>query len=1191
MSETQINNTRSTSSKHNMPLNEKITLGIVDTSHQIDEMSHAMADKALSSGPEESGGVRGFIRKIWKYNLFAEYLRQREIISVQRQIMNADNAFAVEGDTDRTNHENAHRAIMERFIRAREEENGIRAFLHKGESIESLGEGEDERKNSFKELVLDYAQDLISEEDFIARKKDLFVSLQQDSTLLKNSRMYADNTLVVAQQVKEALRHDEGLHLLDVQLDVFLGKAVTGTKTKQQLSSAEKILEKLNKSFSLFTHPTVVSAAVAMVYDLGSFATKRFTSSKAAAVGTVGASAVVGGVVAGLREGYLTTKEREQDMREAARGESAKRSDSRRLVLEACRYEMREAQELMNSLRMALYDRHPLSGDTILKDLGEKDIERVLEIIADADARVEISDEKEVDLIRYSSKELLEQERLDLDKVRNEAKKQINTLARVKHLWSKEGDFEAILASKKEEQKHAILESMEKRDRFFQKEKRKRVARAVVSATTVGAVIGMSLTELYQYLGESSLGQWYRGDTSEAHGSDHHGVVSEETQSLQEVLQPSENTTRQEEIVLPESNPQPQVSYESVSAQAFMWQHPEAWTVHRVSWLNGDTLRPSQMPKVGIFLGGIHGSGINQNGEYEFSIDAMKKGLFRGVDSRAISEIHSGNLKMLFTLSEDSQDRAFEFPVGHDGKVVIAANHPLGELLLTSENGSLKLLAQHAELVQVLERDDHNPSLTVRVLATVVGEGVENVQREIATPVTLDQPYISPQTLEHQEAIATKSHTDEKTAISPNFPEEIAAPALPLTPRQPLEVTQTTQERDTGEKSVIEYIERSIQEAQDVESLAKIILTLEALDDPTSGDISKESVVRQMLFISDTLEQSKTLFTPDGKKQNTPEYTWLMKIYEGSFHPLTDRFGIRNKFLELFRSKVDTFVSQPETKQQENKWISDTQKTALLTEQVAKAANDKVLCAILKSMESTTLESGAKLLEKGSSQNVSRFFQIATAKKDEVSRGDIAFVEVMSTQKSRSAQIHLEALQALPQDFGIRDKCISLLESMVRTWKEAYITSVRLDANKASENPDIISGRSDNEAVTAHAAIPFHGDIAMFTQKVERYLQTKKPKFNELIELYTIAGEESPQSTDAMKEALQLFADRYDSVKFIRFHDPRFAERTPQEIERMLQWSMYAYWRKKASLPESFSVVSPSGKAVEVRRATDKSQG
>lgn len=781
----------------------KIVIAEIDISQQARDV----AEENMAESKESLKGIKGLVKRIWKHNLAHEYYRQKEIAAIKKEIKETGNLYAgEEGGIE--DHEDAMRAIVERFQAEFEDE-----LLRGGEEkkvLEDALANEKSLKDKIRALVLDYATDKVTKEDFIILKNDLFkeeigsIRGGKDQAIAGKGEMYADNLLEIADQVKQDIAHNRGLDGLDLDFEVTVGRAKTGVDTEANYSTVDRVIEKIRSgALKSLVNETALASAVAIAHA----ATVKFTlsASQRAAKLTgplgLGLSALVGGTAAGFRENKRIKEERAQHAREMAKGgKRIETGSARREEMEKYRQETREANELIRDLKASL--------DALWSEPDPEKLKKLLESITEIDSRIAFSDRNKVDLVSFSDPKKVEQERTALYIATAEAKVFLekNIGEDWSDIYKDKQELRDLLAKAKEERiETGYMAEKTAKDEAFQKMKKRKVAGAVAKGVGIGLGLGVAVQESVAYFGSnlegiasskglraagprnltaleylrrSALGQMPRidsthllaiplGEGGEVRMPDGFGLSGNPDGSFDlvktanheilekglkfnndgtltaesaRVLEKDRIFTSQftnhikgvKAAVMSESV-QPIGGHSSDLAQGvekrftteeYLKEHENLFSkVKREAWANNDTAAPNKN-ELKLQFGGVEGTGIDQDGNFVFNIKHMaKRGSFLGGKHWNPEELmRKGKMKLLISLSQDTQGRVVEIPIDTDGNAVIDPKSEIGKIAFDKLDGKAKFLGRFAE-VAVKDTADEKAV----VLATHVGKGVNEI--------------------------------------------------------------------------------------------------------------------------------------------------------------------------------------------------------------------------------------------------------------------------------------------------------------------------------------------------------------------------------------------------------------------------------------------------------------------------------
>lgn len=311
--------------REGLPINlegeaKKQKIAIVDISGAVEKETRDVAEAKLTAEEKDVKGLGGFLKKIWKYNLFREYYRQKEIGLAKKKILTEKNLYAGE-EGAKADHEKAMAAVTERFLSEREE------MLHQeaGEAKEVLGQEADavNFRNELKRLIKEFAAGSLEEGAFIEEKNCLISSYAgHRPEMLGGGQMYADNLLEIARNIKNNFQDNQGLNNLDLDFEITIGRAKAGVRSEANFNRVDRITKKLQETWlGRYLNEATIATGVA----LASCAAKRVVSAGTGRILSwisMGATGLVAGGVAAARESVMIEEEKRLHAREMAKGKT-----------------------------------------------------------------------------------------------------------------------------------------------------------------------------------------------------------------------------------------------------------------------------------------------------------------------------------------------------------------------------------------------------------------------------------------------------------------------------------------------------------------------------------------------------------------------------------------------------------------------------------------------------------------------------------------------------------------------------------------------------------------------------------------------------------------------------------------------------------------------------------------------------
>lgn len=468
-------------------LEEKLKVQLVDVSHGVAANAVDAADEYISEQTSQ-GGVVGFAKKIWHGNLARDFIRQRHIQRNREDITESGNLYSL-SEGSQADHDEAMAAVVNRFT----SEYGL---LHQNETNQALEETDRGRgfMNQVKQLVNAYARDELGWDALVEERTRIVQEYGAGAHSEDRNKglLYADNILEVAHNAKLAAEHDIALERINAAIKGNVGEARMGVRTEAQSEKIDKIVDRLyqTKVGSLVNETTLVGS-ISLAMNLAKVTTRKAVTAAGATLGFgVGAA-----VIAGAREHLHYGQERRLHMRQMAEGGQMAPDSRRREKLETTRYETVSVQELIENLEAA-------SNEVNL--VGETDPARLQDLIfhiSRTQSMVDMSDDRKLDLISFSRKTAVENERLALDIKLAEAKVALQKILDTtpgEQLASAglSSNLDELVNEKIDQINDAFNEEISDKDRVFRKLRARRTIGMAALGGAMGIGVGLGVQEL-----------------------------------------------------------------------------------------------------------------------------------------------------------------------------------------------------------------------------------------------------------------------------------------------------------------------------------------------------------------------------------------------------------------------------------------------------------------------------------------------------------------------------------------------------------------------------------------------------------------------------------------------------------------------------------------------------------------------
>ena len=479
---------------------EAFTVAVIDQTDDVREFARDAADARLTGELNaESGRFRKMVRGVWKGNIAREYYRQKYVSEAQATILDNDTLYANREDVNEAARIQARSATIAKFVGDYEGVIHTEAGEKRKDITDASENGEDSATffaNATKTLIADYAEGLLTDDSLVEARTRLLTNLRSGASdqAFGEGVMVADNILEIAQNVKAAIEHGEGIDRVMEKIRVISGESRSGARTEAQYNKVDKVIARLNssKAGSLVNETTLITA-VSVAASLA-----RFGSTKVVNVAAMSVAPGVGaGLIAGVRENKQIKDERRQHAREMATGQeydqgSAKRRDAMQETL----YETVSAQSLIEDLAVNVDPQQ-------LDPTDEAALRTALTSVMAVQSRIKFSDSQNIDLIGYSSVAEVESERLVLDISLSRAKVTLrNVLTGASEAtqqslgFNVDEDFNTNLTNLAEAQVNVLEQDISQKDAAFNALKRREVAKTAAKAAIAGLVIGNGFQEI-----------------------------------------------------------------------------------------------------------------------------------------------------------------------------------------------------------------------------------------------------------------------------------------------------------------------------------------------------------------------------------------------------------------------------------------------------------------------------------------------------------------------------------------------------------------------------------------------------------------------------------------------------------------------------------------------------------------------
>jgi len=188
---------------------QKKKLKVVIADVDYEDAARDAADASMTADKAELKGFRGFCKKIWKHNILQPYYHNKELAKARRRIQESGNSYVNEEKGDKSDHDNAMKALVERYVSDYDDTYTVHAEA--GEKKKILSEEmpeEQDLKSKIQDMIGRYAKGEIDEAQFLKEKDDILqndvkrIKGNDNENIIEKGNMYATNLLEIANEVR-----------------------------------------------------------------------------------------------------------------------------------------------------------------------------------------------------------------------------------------------------------------------------------------------------------------------------------------------------------------------------------------------------------------------------------------------------------------------------------------------------------------------------------------------------------------------------------------------------------------------------------------------------------------------------------------------------------------------------------------------------------------------------------------------------------------------------------------------------------------------------------------------------------------------------------------------------------------------------------------------------------------------------
>jgi hypothetical protein len=816
-------NTKPESKKPEPVKKIKIKTAFISYSDKLAKIyARDMAERKISDSYKESkpqkftSKIGNGFKRIWKHGLFREYYRQKEIDGFKKDIIKNKNLF-IDEDLSINSQSNLNTDIIERLISV----DDLSQVVHTGDKVKKLEDKE--LKNRVINSIKLYALGLINDSEFIDYQKNISDKIKEKNPeIFGESVIDANNLLETAKGLKIAFIHNKGLKNADIDLDIIIGDIKTGVRTEQKLSGLDRLIDKMGKTkVGKFVNETTLASALSIAHGIGNTLGTFFLYNKVASFASLGGTVLLSGILGSSRKRNYLDQKRNQHLREVASGRGFNIKDKQRLIFERFRTDSLSASKTIDGFKKVI---DALSKESLKDKITIEKVSEYISAISHVDSRINLSDNKLIDLISYTSPNTIDKERTQLDILRAKLKVKLRKISDEKG-WTFGGkSFDEYLSMTTDLKTRKLQEDengINQKNKEFAKYKCKEGMKTFVKSAVTGLVIGVVAQETAAAINPNQQGafeSWFgkidqspKSQTALKNFTDF--LSNKYNNSAAGFLGQTEmfHTNSKPETILLDSNRELILGNDGnydlyqegkmVSDNIISFEEDGALINNASNWKEQGILVDSsqvntisdklaktnisvdQVSKInpemvdvagkrawirnnttGFYDRNELGLGLNSNANGDPIIDISgmtESGSFSGNQQFNISEaIKNGNAKILVSLSEESAGKVFELPLDSNGIIIDKAN-PLYPLFSVNNNN----ISFNGGTIEVAIKENN----VWNILSTVTGKN------------TIKDFNINTQIPEIINTVSIKTIPEQIASLPYTVP-----PFIPINPDKPL---------------------------------------------------------------------------------------------------------------------------------------------------------------------------------------------------------------------------------------------------------------------------------------------------------------------------------------------------------------------------------------------------------------------
>jgi hypothetical protein len=303
------------------------------------------------------------------------------------------------------------------------------------------------------------------------------------------------NLIDVAEQIKLAIKNGEFLENEDFEIDVIYGRSKASVRTEAHYTNTERIVKKmLHTEVGQFVNETSLSIALSCVASLAARSAASLPGKVLPIIGT----ATISSWFANVRAKTEEEEKRKLHFRQIAKGENYNPNERtpNRTEMDAFRYKTESATDVLKGIEVNLKNLEANGAN-----LTEQELTAIFTEVSALEAKIRLSDRKNIDLITYSDTTKVVEERKNIDIKKRQIKDALQKAYTDKKIVLPNGqDFESYYNSLSTTEENRLISEadtgIDAKDRCFNKMKSEKGMKAAWVAFRNGILIGTTMQEV-----------------------------------------------------------------------------------------------------------------------------------------------------------------------------------------------------------------------------------------------------------------------------------------------------------------------------------------------------------------------------------------------------------------------------------------------------------------------------------------------------------------------------------------------------------------------------------------------------------------------------------------------------------------------------------------------------------------------